>query len=349
MRRSIAFAPPASRIHARVSDMLAVVSTSPGLALENLEVRDNAVPSPGVGELLVRMLASPINYSDVITLSGAYLSRTSYPFVPGFEGVGEVVACGDDADASMVGRHVVALRAPGSWQQYRTTHQEDCVFVPEGIPTEVSGFCYVNPMTALLLTRSVDPSRSSTALLSAPGSVMGRYLAELLSGMGIRVFGLSSGRSPVETLSRFAGDVVSGESPDWPQRLASKMPKGADLILDSVGGETLRRLVEYAAPGARCVQYGLLSGDQRVPDRVTRGLVTFEYFHLRKQIYDLDEQETASAFESVFNLFREGRFESPPFREVDLSSVPGEVASGRWSSRPRTLIRPQGLSGAAEH
>lgn len=324
--------------------MLSVLSTSPGLDNENFDIRDVEVPNPGTDEFLVKVLASSINYSDVVTLSGAYPSRTSYPFVPGFEGVGEVVACGLGADPSVIGRHVIALRGAGNWQQYRIAHTSDCVHVPISLPPEMSSFSYINPMTALLMARSVDSSRRRTALLSAPGSVMGKYLAELLSGMGVHVVGLSSGRSSIDTLSGFAGVVESRDVPGWSQRLNSKLPSGADLILDCVGGETLRLLLDFSSPHAHCVQYGLLSGDPKIPDRFNGGNMTFEYFYLRKHMYNFNEQETAAAFESVFNLLREGRFEAPTYREVELSSVPEEIVSGRWSSRPRVLIRPHGVA-----
>lgn len=84
--------------------MLAAVADSPGPLAEVLSLRDADGPAtPGTGEVVVRMLASTVNPSDEVTVSGAYGSRTSFPMVPGFEGVGVIDAAGPGVPAAAVG------------------------------------------------------------------------------------------------------------------------------------------------------------------------------------------------------------------------------------------------------
>jgi len=72
----------------------AVQFTAPGAPADVLQVRDLACPEPGPGEVLVRMLVSPVNPSDMMFIRGHYTLQATCPAVPGFEGVGVVQASG---------------------------------------------------------------------------------------------------------------------------------------------------------------------------------------------------------------------------------------------------------------
>jgi NADPH:quinone reductase-like Zn-dependent oxidoreductase len=73
-------------------------------------------PSPKPGEVVVRMLASAINPSDLLTIGGAYPHRTPLPFVPGFEGVGTIEALGEEVDDVRLGQRVMPIGSAGGWQ-----------------------------------------------------------------------------------------------------------------------------------------------------------------------------------------------------------------------------------------
>ncbi|MFI1292737.1 alcohol dehydrogenase catalytic domain-containing protein [Streptomyces sp. NPDC020792] len=96
------------------------------------------------------MVASTVNPSDEITVSGAYGSRTSFPMVPGFEGVGVIDAAGPGVPAAAVGRRVLPLGSAGAWQQYKRLDYSWCVPVPDDLPDEVACFAYINPLTAVM-------------------------------------------------------------------------------------------------------------------------------------------------------------------------------------------------------
>ena len=89
----------------------AVVAERPGPLTDVLRLHTaTPVDDPlGEGEVLVRMLASTVNPSDAVTVSGAYGSRTVFPFVPGFEGVGVIERIGPGVPRAATGRRVLPL------------------------------------------------------------------------------------------------------------------------------------------------------------------------------------------------------------------------------------------------
>lgn len=319
--------------------MRALYAEEPLAGQPQVRLREMPVPDPGTGEVLLRMKASAVNYSDILTVGGAYRSRTTFPFVPGFEGVGEIVGSGDGGADPCTGSRVIPVHGAGCWQEFRVAKRCDCIPVPDRIPTEVATFSYINPMTAYLIVREVDPVPGTVALLSAPGSAMARYLSALLTARGVDVIGLSSGRSGTADLRGFVGHVVRLTESIWRDRLRGALPGGtADLLLDCVGGTTLQVLHDVAAPGARVVQYGLLSGDPQLPPSLARS-GKFSYFHLRRCMYGLTREELEESFASVFRLFADGTFATPDFREVRLSDLAAEIVGSGWRRRPHPLVR----------
>ena len=89
--------------------MLAALATHPG-PIHNVTIQDVPEPdAPQRGEVIVRMLASTFNPSDAVTVSGAYASRTEFPLVPGFEGVGVVDRIGPEVPSTLLGCSVLPI------------------------------------------------------------------------------------------------------------------------------------------------------------------------------------------------------------------------------------------------
>ena len=89
--------------------MLAALAAQPG-PIHNVTIQDIPEPdAPQRGEVIVRMLASAFNPSDAVTVSGSYASRTEFPLVPGFEGVGVVERIGPEVPSALLGRRVLPI------------------------------------------------------------------------------------------------------------------------------------------------------------------------------------------------------------------------------------------------
>src|SRR5690606_31354796 len=102
-----------------------------------LAVEDLPQPIPQRGELLVRMLASPINPSDLLFVEGHYGLQESWPAVPGFEGVGIVEAAGGLPGKLLVGRRIAVInRGGGNWAAYAIIPARQAIPVPRSMSDE---------------------------------------------------------------------------------------------------------------------------------------------------------------------------------------------------------------------
>lgn len=319
--------------------MRAAVADRPGPLDEVVTVDTVAKPGPpGPTELTVRMTATTVNPSDAVTVSGAYASRTTFPMVPGFEGIGVVEALGRDMPShllELVGRRVLPLGGPGCWQQRRTLEHTWCVPVPDDLPDRTACFSYINPLTAsMLVTRHC--TEASSVLVTAATSAIAGHLAELLTEWtSLRPVGLVRGTpgSTVADPDRWSG-LVSTADPDWRAQLrsvfgASGSNGGPDVILDCIGGPLGTDLVDALAPGGALVLYGLLSGEPLPMDcfdgrRGTR----VEMLRLRDTVHSHPRHLLPELFTPVFDLQRRGLLHTPVAVETGLDGLPEVLGGG---------------------
>ncbi|NUT48369.1 MAG: alcohol dehydrogenase catalytic domain-containing protein, partial [Saccharothrix sp.] len=129
--------------------MYRAIVRSFGPAADVVEVEAYEPPSPGVDEVLVRMVAATVNPSDLVTISGAYRSRTSLPLVPGFEGVGVVERLGPGVTGLAVGDRVLPVGSAGAWQRVKLARARWCLRVRPELTDDQAATSYTNPLTAL--------------------------------------------------------------------------------------------------------------------------------------------------------------------------------------------------------
>src|SRR5262245_13164150 len=138
--------------------MKRVVFERPGPPAEVLRVQDDVpAPEPRRGEVLVRMLASPINPSDLMYIAGGYGIKPRLPATPGFEGVGVVEASGGGVLGWLrKGKRVAVISdRNGNWAEYTVTKARQVVPVPDDLSDEPAATFFVNPATAVVMTQDV--------------------------------------------------------------------------------------------------------------------------------------------------------------------------------------------------
>src|SRR5437660_5644296 len=129
--------------------MKAIVFDRFGDPDEVLQVRDVPVPEPGPGQVRVRMIASPINPSDLLMVRGQYGRLPQLPATPGFEGAGIIDAVGPGLLSRLrrltPGRRVAVLNADGNWQEYVVVSARQVVPVPANLADDQAATFFVNP------------------------------------------------------------------------------------------------------------------------------------------------------------------------------------------------------------
>jgi NADPH:quinone reductase-like Zn-dependent oxidoreductase len=243
--------------------MKAVVFDQFGDPAEVLQVRDVPVPEPGPGEVRVRMLASPINPSDLLSVRGEYGRRPTLPATPGFEGVGVVEAGRGLLGRRRLGRRVAVLHSQGgNWQEYVVVSALRVVPISRDVPDEQAATFFVNPASAFIMTRRVlKVPRGAWLLQTAAGSALGRMVIRLGQHFGFRTLNLVRRREQAQELVQAGGDAaICTESEAIEERvLALTGGEGVPFALDAVGGATGSAVARCLARRGRLLVYGTLA------------------------------------------------------------------------------------------
>jgi NADPH:quinone reductase-like Zn-dependent oxidoreductase len=241
-----------------------------------LSLREVPVPQPGPGQVLVRMAAAPINPSDLGALTGIrYSGKASFPFTPGKEGSGTVVAAGAGFLPSFLKGKRVACAATesggGTWAEYTLTSALTCIPLNKKVSLERGCMLLVNPLTAIAIFDIARSGRHKAVVSTAAASALGGMLISLAKKEQIALINVVHRQAQVDALrQRGAEYVLNSTAPDFDAQLKSLAARlQATLILDAVSGEMTARLVAAAPSGSTILLYSNLSQQDSTFNAVT--------------------------------------------------------------------------------
>lgn len=274
-----------------------------------VQLEQRPLPPLAAGDARVKMVYATINPSDIITISGAYRSRISVPFVPGFEGVGAIIQAPDGARLP-VGQRVLPIGSMGNWQTFKDTRPEWCFTLPDFISDRQAVNSYVNPMTALLmLTEALDFRPGQRILINAANSAIGKMLIRIANTLRLTPIAVVRKAENLALFDDFQVEsVLNSGGQDYSQALERiKRSGGVDAIFDCIGGEESLTFAEVLIPGGQFIHYGLLSG-KPVPPQFwrTRPDIRFMNFHLRQWIHSQEKPVVQRKIDEVMALIRDG-------------------------------------------
>ncbi len=240
-----------------------------------LTLGEVALPALGTNQVLIRMSASPINPSDLGFLKGAYGFQKPFPVVPGFEGSGRVVAVGSGLLSHFLRSKRVAFSAAqgGAWAEYAAISASNCVPLPKQVTFDQGSMMIVNPMSALAFFEIAKQERHAAIVSNAAAGALGRMILRLGQIYRKPVIHLVRRAEQVELLRSLGGEyVLDSNAPDFyaQLRMLSSRLK-ATLILDPVGGEQTRQLLDATPKDSTIVVYGSLAGKRDTPHALGTG------------------------------------------------------------------------------
>jgi len=249
--------------------MRALVFDRFGEPTEVLQLRDLPLPKPGPGQVRVRMIASPINPSDLLFIRGVYGRRDEPPAVPGFEGVGIVEESGGGLLGwRVLGRRVAVLNSQGgNWQEQVILPARQAVPVPDDLPDEQAASFFVNPATALVMvTRVLKVPPGEWLLQTAANSALGKMVIRLSHALGFHTVNIVRRESARQELEPLRPDaVVVWNDNDLSQLLREQLPQvPLRYALDCVGGKLGSQVISCLGPQGHLLVYGTLSGEPLV-------------------------------------------------------------------------------------
>ncbi|MGH6861598.1 MAG: NAD(P)H-quinone oxidoreductase [Phyllobacterium sp.] len=248
--------------------MTAIEIAAPG-GPRVLKPGERPVPAPGPGELLIQVRAAGVNRPDVLQRQGHYPPPPGASDIPGLEIAGDVVATGADVTRFRVGERVVALVAGGGYAQYCAVDESNALPVP-------AGYGYIEaaaiPETYFTVWHNVFERgglrQGETFLVHGGSSGIGTTAIQLASAFGAHVITTAGSDEKCEACLKLgAGHAINYRNADFVEAVKEATGgKGANLILDMVGGDYIGRNYEAAAVDGRIVQIAFLHGAKATAD-----------------------------------------------------------------------------------
>ena len=252
------------------SEMTVIAISEPG-GPEVLVPEQRPVPAPGEGEILVKVAAAGVNRPDVMQRKGLYPPPPGRADIPGLEIAGEVVALGDGVTRWKLGDKVRALVIGGGYAEYCLAHESHALPVPAGLSMAEAA---AMPETFFTVWHNVFErgglKAGETLLVHGGTSGIGTTAIQLAKAFGARSSPPPARRKNARPAASSAPTSRSTTSTEdfVAATKAATGGKGADVILDMVGGDYIERNYEAAAVEGRIVQIafqGVAEGHRRFP------------------------------------------------------------------------------------
>jgi NADPH:quinone reductase-like Zn-dependent oxidoreductase len=312
-------------------------SLSPHLALEEI-----AVPQPGPGQALVRVIRAAVNPSDVAFIKGAYGQPRVQGVPAGFEGVGEVVA----GDTPLVGQRVSFFAtASGTWAEYALTDAATLIPLRPDLKDADAAGLLVNPMTAMAMFDLVREDGAESFIATAAGSQLGKFLMGLGKDHGIAPIAVVRRAEQAQALRDLgAAEVLVSTDPGFAG--TAKAVLGAlkpRVMLDAVGDQVSAGLFFAMGRGARWVVYGRLATEPPALTEIGQFIFLrkrIEGFWLTAWMRETPRERVAAAMAEVQARFADGRWRTDISAEVPLSRVMEALPAAYMQPDSKVLIAP---------
>lgn len=314
-----------------------------GKPADILAVVEKDLPQPGPGEVRIKVIASPINPSDIMFVQNLYGIRPQLPSGAGFEGVGVIDAVGDGVSMPVGQR--VSFTGLGTWSEYTITHHKGLIPVPDAIPDDVAAQLFVNPFTAFAMVEASGVQADGWLMLTAAGSAFGKMVIQLCQQRGIKTIGTVRRDDLNDDLKKLGlTEVINTETDDMAARVKQITDgQGVQCVLDAVGGHTASEAMKCLGRGGTMLIYGLLS---RQDPMLNSGLMIFRELTIKGfWLTDWMRRATPEARQrvssEVLEALSSGTIQLPVEATYGLDEIKKAVehadVPGRWG---KILVKP---------
>ncbi|SMY08562.1 NADPH:quinone oxidoreductase family protein [Flavimaricola marinus] len=218
------------------------------------------MPSPGAGEVLIRIEACGLNFADLLMVKGTYQETPKPPFTLGLEICGTVIGHGPDVSAPAIGTRVAVFGGQGGLAEYGVFAAARCLAVPETMSSEIAaGFMVAYGTSHLALGRRARLQPGETLLVLGAAGGVGLTAVEIGHAMGARVIAVARGSAKLER-ARLAGADILLDSDDGELRQRLKDLGGVDVVYDPVGGAAFDDAFRATNREGRIIVIGFASG-----------------------------------------------------------------------------------------
>lgn len=299
------------------------------------------LPPLAAGQALVKVLAAPINPSDVLTLTGEYGMLPPLPAIGGNEGVGRVEQLGEGVKHLKVGQTVLLPVGCGTWVTHLNAPADKLIPLPDADPQQLAMMTINPPTASLLLSQFVDLQPGDWVIQNAANSGVGGYLIQLAKLRGFKTINVVRREAAVAGVKAEGGDVVLVDGPDLHKRVR-EATGGAKVMLgiDAVGGAATDHVAACLSEGGTLVNYGLMSGE---PCQVSAASfvfrdVTLRGFWLAKWFQKATPAEQMKVFGELTQLIASGKLKARIAATYSVAQIKEAVAAAASGERDGKIL-----------
>ncbi len=230
---------------------------------EVLVATERPVPLPRAGQVLIKVAAAGVNRPDVFQRQGGYPPPPGASDLPGLEVSGEVISCGDDVSTHKIGDQVCALLGGGGYAEYCVAEASLCLPIPAGMAVEDAAAL---PETTFTVWHNVFEraalQRDDVFLVHGGTSGIGTTAIQMARAFGARVFATAGSAEKCQVcLELGAEQAFNYHDEDFVAGIKD-ISKGANVILDMIGGDYVQKNIRVAAFQGRIVSIAFLKGSK---------------------------------------------------------------------------------------
>lgn len=288
----------------------------------------------GAKDVLVKMLAAPVNPSDINMIQGTYAILPDLPATGGNEGVGQVTEVGSQVKSLKPGDWVIPKDAGlGTWRTAAVLAEDDVISLPNDIPLLAAATLSVNPCTAYRMLSDFEELKpGDTVIQNAANSGVGQAVLQIATARGINTINVIRDRSEFTELSDKlkaigATHVIKEETLRRPEmkELFTTCPK-PKLALNGVGGKSATELLRHLQVGGSMVTYG---GMAKQPVTIPVSALIFKDVKVRgfwvtqwKRAQSHDCSAFTNMLEELCSLIKRGKLTAPVCNTVLFEEYP---------------------------
>ena len=292
-------------------------------------------------EVIVKLWAAPMNHADVGVIRGELKVHTQMPFVPGFEGFGQITNVGKGVDAKLVNKKVFLYGLKGSYASHVIVSRKDVYVVDDDINVDAATHSFmINPLTAASLVNQAKDVKATAILVTAGSSNTAKWITIFAAKNSIKTILMVTNEESTAELKSLGGDVVINTSIDGFYNILSESIEKLNptVILDCLAGTWPAELLCRMPEKSVLINYGGLSAMalEKVDlhsisnGRSIRGFI-IEYDCIQKETHDNIEKLIAK-------IYKNEKLPSQPAQEFNIDQVP-EALEQYNGNHKRFLIK----------
>jgi NADPH2:quinone reductase len=319
-------------------------------SFEKASVADVADPVAAPGQVVIEVHAAPLNFVDLLVIGGKYQFLPPPPFTPGKGPAGIVRSLGEGVTNVAIGDRVLAMAESGGYAQLCAVDSKSCYRLPDKMSfPEAAASSLVYDTSWFALRERARLREGETVLVLGASGGVGLASVQLAKAMGARVLGAIANMDKAKMVREAGADeIIDLSAPDLHESLRAQVyacngGKGADIVLDMLGGDFFDAAIRALAWCGRLVVIGFAAG--RIPTLKMNYVLVKNIEVSGLQVSDYRKRmpaRVADCYAEVFGLFESGKLKALPFEtlplddfQIGLKKIEQRQTAGRIVLLPR--------------